>query len=49
MGFIDLERAYNRVNMEALCQVLSMYDGGRGLNFRVKLRACMLIVQLVSE
>ena len=26
MGFIDLEAAYNRVNMEALWQVLGMYD-----------------------
>ena len=26
MGFIDLEKAYNKVNMEALWQVLRMYD-----------------------
>ena len=26
MGFIDLEKAYNRVNREALWQVLRMYD-----------------------
>ena len=26
MGFIDLEKAYDRVNMEALWQVLRMYD-----------------------
>ena len=28
MGFIDLEKAYNRVNREALWQVLRMYDVG---------------------
>ena len=28
MGFIDFEKAYNRVNMEALWQVLRMYDVG---------------------
>ena len=26
MGFNDLEKAYDRVNREALCQVLRMYD-----------------------
>ena len=26
MGFIDLEKAYDRVNMEALWQILRMYD-----------------------
>ena len=26
-GFIDLEKAYDKVNMEALWQVLRMYDG----------------------
>ena len=26
MGFIDLEKAYDRVNKEALWQVLRMYD-----------------------
>ena len=26
MGFIDLEKTYYRVNMEALWQVLKMYD-----------------------
>ena len=26
MGFIDLEKAYDKVNMEALCQVVRMYD-----------------------
>ena len=28
LGFIDLEKAYYRVNMEALWQVLRMYDVG---------------------
>ena len=47
VSFIDLEKAYDRVNGEALWQILRMYDvGGKVLSgFRV----CMLIVQLVSE
>ena len=33
MGFIDLEKAYNRVNWEALWQVLRLYDvGGKCLS-----------------
>ena len=28
VGFIDLEKMYNRVNREALWQVLRMYDLG---------------------
>ena len=28
MGFIDLEKAYDKVNREALWQVLRMYDVG---------------------
>ena len=33
VGFIDLKKAYGRVNMEALWQVLRMYDvGGKLLN-----------------
>ena len=32
MGFIDLEKAYNRVNRKALWQLLRMYDGGRFFN-----------------
>ena len=47
MGFIDLEKAYDRVNSEALWQVLRMYDVA-GI-FRVELRGFMLIMQLVSE
>ena len=33
VGFIDLEKAYDRVNREPLWQVLRMYDvGGKLLN-----------------
>ena len=33
MSFMDLEKVYNRVNMEAPWQVLIMYDvGGKLLN-----------------
>ena len=33
MGFMDLEKAYDRVNMEAICQALRMYGmGGKLLN-----------------
>ena len=28
VGFVDLEKAYDRVNREALCQVLRVYDVG---------------------
>ena len=47
MGFIDLEKAYDIVNREALWYVLRIYDVG--VIFRLKIRACMLIAQLVSE
>ena len=43
VSFIDLENAYNRVNREALSQVLRMYYVG--VNCWVELRVCMLIVQ----
>ena len=42
MGFIDLEKAYDRINMEVLLQVLGMYDGW--CNLLRKLKVCMLIV-----
>ena len=32
VGFMDLEKAYDRVNREALWQVLRMYVGGKLLN-----------------
>ena len=28
MGFMDLEKTYDRVNREALCYVLRMYNAG---------------------
>ena len=40
VGFIDLEKAYDRVNREALWQVLRMYDIGSKLMGGV----CMLKV-----
>ena len=42
LGFIDLEKVYNRVNREVLWQVLRMYD--LGVICRVELRVCILIV-----
>ena len=36
VGFIDLEKAYYRVNMEALWQVLRMYDVEDKLWSRIK-------------
>ena len=42
VSFIDLEKPYDRVNREALWQVLRMYDVGA--NCWVELRLCMLIV-----
>ena len=42
MGFMDLEKGYDRVNMEALWQVLRIYDtGGKLLNVS---GVCMLTV-----
>ena len=42
-GFMDLEKTYDKVNGEAIWQVLRMYDvGGKMLN-GIK-RVCMLIV-----
>ena len=40
VGFIDLEKAYNRVNREALWQVLRMYDvGGEGIFKKKRFRS----------
>ena len=36
VGFIDLEKAYDRVNREALWQVLRMYDVGGKLLSGIK-------------
>ena len=36
MGFIELEKAYDRVNMEALWQVLRMYNVGGKLLSGIK-------------
>ena len=35
VGFIDLKKAFDRVNREALWQVLRMHDVGRKLISRV--------------
>ena len=42
MGFIDLEKTYDRVNREALWHVLRMYD--MGVNYWVELIVCLMIV-----
>ena len=40
VGFIDLEKEYDRVNRKALCQVLKLYDvNGKLLH---GIRVCML-------
>ena len=36
MGFIDLEKVYNKVNREAWWQVLKMYDVGGKLLSGIK-------------
>ena len=36
MSFMDLEKAYNRVNREALWQVLRMYDVSSNFQNRIK-------------
>ena len=43
MGFIDLEKVYDRINREALWQVLRMYNVGSNLLNGISV--CMLIVQ----
>ena len=47
VGLIDLEKTYKRVNREALCQVLRMYDVGGKLLSGIK--SIMVIVQHISE
>ena len=37
VGFIDLDKAYDRVNREALWQVSRMYDVGSKLLSRIKI------------
>ena len=54
MGFMDLEKAYDRVNREALCKVLRMYDVGDKLlngikSVYVKSLACARIKGCDSE
>ena len=36
VGFIDLEKAYDKVNRKSLWQVLRMYDVGNKLLNRIK-------------
>ena len=44
VGFIDVEQAYDRVNREALWQVLRMYDvGGKMLNGIKNMYVCVFI------
>ena len=46
LGFMDLQQAYDRINREALWQVLRIYGvGGRLLNGIKSI--CMLIVKRV--
>ena len=47
MGFMDLEKAYDRVNIEALWQVLGMLDVGDKL--LMVSRVCMLTIQPMLE
>ena len=46
VGFIDLEKAYNKVNRETLWQVLRVYVG---VNYWVELRVCMLKILFQSK
>ena len=49
MGFIDLEKAYDRVNREALWRVLRMYDvGGKLLSGIKSMYVEVLIRPLVN-
>ena len=36
VGLVDFQKAYDRVNREALCQVLRMYDMGGKLLSGIK-------------
>ena len=54
MGFIDLEKVYDRFNREALLQVLRMYDVGGKILGRIKgifvdSLACVRVKVVVSE
>ena len=49
MGFIALEKTYDRVNGKALWQVLRMYDMGSKLLGEIKIKVYKLKVLLVSE
>ena len=48
VGFIDLQKAYDKVNRKTLGQELRIYDVA-GVNYWVELKEYMLIVQLVSK
>ena len=48
MGFINLEKANDRINMEALLQLLRMYDVGRKLlngikSIYVNSQSCVIV------
>ena len=44
MGFVDLEKVYDRVNGEALWQVLGMYDvGGKLMSGIVNSLGCVRV------
>ena len=43
VDFMDLEKTYDRVNEEALCQVLRMYDVGDKLLNGINSLACVRV------
>ena len=54
VDFMDLEKTYDRVNREALCQVVRMYDVGGKLLYGIKSvyvnsRACVRVKGCESE